>query len=365
MTALVTRGAGSDDAARLSADRDAEPATGRRSAGPGTLAVEAPPAPLAPARVALLAWLWVGVTIACLAFVLLGLEPLFQQREQRLLLEQQRSLITKAANEAGGLPGIEVPTKSPGTGSPVGVLEIGGLQVQQVVVEGVGAAETQVGPGHVPGTAGLGQPGNSVVVARRAMFGGPFADLALLHEGDLVLATTTQGQSVYRVRTVREQELVAGAVAGSEAEAVATGNVDPDPADASDPAADPLSGDRVAVDDLYGPTEDDRLTLVTSADVLPWSADRAVVVTAELVGPPYTPTPQGGRTDDQTGRTGDASAWSAAVLALLLFGGAAVSAVLLYRRTSARTAYLLTAAPFLVAAILLAESLSRLLPAWA
>ena len=42
------------------------------------------------------------------------------------------------------------------------------LRLSQVAVEGVGPEQTRKGPGHVPGTAGLGQPGNAAVVGRRA-----------------------------------------------------------------------------------------------------------------------------------------------------------------------------------------------------
>ena len=41
-----------------------------------------------------------------------------------------------------------------------GILEINAMQLRQVVVEDVGPDQTRQGPGHAPGTAGVGQPGD-------------------------------------------------------------------------------------------------------------------------------------------------------------------------------------------------------------
>ena len=78
-----------------------------------------------------------------------------------------------------------------------------------MVVEGVDPAQTSVGPGHVPGTAGLGQPGNSVLVVRHKGYGAAFERLGRLREGDQIVVTTTQGQSVYDVTVVRHVRIAA------------------------------------------------------------------------------------------------------------------------------------------------------------
>ena len=52
------------------------------------------------------------------------------------------------------------------------------------------------------------------------------------------------------------------------------------------------------------------------------------------------------------------------MLAQLFYGGSIGATVVLYRRSSARVAYLLTAAPLLAGTILVAEAACRLLPAW-
>ena len=100
-----------------------------------------------------------------------------------------------------------MPKEPPASGTPVGILEIGALKTQDVVVEGVTNVQTSKGPGHVPGTSGLGQSGNAVVVARRNGYGGPFERIETLRRGDKIVVTTTQGVSVYKVRSVTTKHL--------------------------------------------------------------------------------------------------------------------------------------------------------------
>jgi sortase A len=233
--------------------------------------------------------------------------------------------VSNAANELQGLPGASASDAAPDPGSPVGIVEIGALHAQDVVVEGVGSEQTSRAPGHVPGTAGLGQPGNSVVVARRQAFGGDFAHLSHLHAGDNIVVTTTQGQSVYVVREVHS-------VKADEA--------------------------------LYAPSEDDRLTLVTSASSLPWDTSRAVEVVARLSGLPFAPTPQQARSVHATGTRGDSASVPSVVLALLVLAAAIAGSVALYSRLRFRSAYILSVAPLVAITVVSGETIARLLPAW-
>lgn len=88
-------------------------------------------------------------------------------------------------------------------GSPVAVLDIPALGIREVVVEGTTSGALRDGPGHRRDTVLPGQRGSSVIMGRRAAFGGPFADLPQLRAGDAVTITTGQGQSEYQVRGVR------------------------------------------------------------------------------------------------------------------------------------------------------------------
>jgi sortase A len=288
----------------------------------------APRVTVTPAWLAAIGVAWVLVTVVGASLVVYGLGPMLEQRDQRHLLDSYRADIQQTANEAFGLPGVEAVTDAPTPGDPVAIVEIDAIRFRQVVVEGVGPQQTRRGPGHVPGTAGPGQPGNSAIVSRRAGFGGPFSQLDELEPGDEIGVITTQGQSVYRVRDVGRRRLPQGAA------------------------------------EIFGPSEDDRLTLVTSGSAAPWSTNPATVVVAELEGRPFEPTPQGGRTGDQDGRERDSSAAAPALLAILGYAAAAAAAVLLYRRTRPRSGYLMSAPLLVVSIVLVAEASARLLPAW-
>jgi sortase A len=298
--------------------------------------------------------LWAAVGIAGIGLVVYQLGPLLQERDQRDLMAEYRTTLHNAANESSGLAGVKTVTEPPEEGSAVGIVEIPQLRAQQVVVEGVSASDTQKGPGHVPGTAGLGQPGNAAIVARRNAFGGSFRDLARLHEGDRILVTTTQGETVYAVTSVSTKTITnppsADDTSGSTASAGAS--------------ARSSSVRAVTVDALYGPTNNDRLTLVTSATRAPWNSSDATVVVAKMQGKPFAPTPQAGRTTKQTGRGGDGSAWASVVLVLLALTSAVVASVFIYRKLRFRVAYILTIAPLVALTVVAGVTISRLLPAW-
>ncbi len=370
MTDLITRPAPEPEVPQPTVAAEPTPATAPAESA------DQPAVAVSSRSVLFIVGLWLVVGLTAMGLVLYLLEPMFQERSQRLLLEQYRSSIEKATFEAEGLAGVETPKRAVPFGTAVGIVEIGRISVQQVTVEGVSSEQTQAGPGHVPGTAGLGQPGNSAVVARRAMYGGPFRDIDTLVAGDQILVSTTLGQSVYEVDTVRQQRIVDEA---PDSSSIPDGTVDPPTTSAASSTEDAGAGasnaaaaadalqtppDSIGVDEVYGPSKDDRLTMVTSASALPTNGERATIVVARLRGKPFTPTPQNGRTDAQTGMVGDSAAWPAVLLALLGLAAAAGAAVVLYRRSTARVAYLLTAAPLTVLTVVLAEQLSRLLPAW-
>lgn len=342
----------------------------------------AAPSPPTPARAVggwsprVLVFGWLGISAVGMVLVLAAFGPVTEQRDQRALLDQHRAEIESATNEAFGLAGVEAPTRAPTPGSPVGIVDVGTAGLRRVVVEGTEPEQTRQGPGHVVGTAGLGQPGNAVVVGRRSLFGGAFAGLEDLEPGDRVLVTTVQGQSVYEVEHVGRHAVV-------EADERSAGDLAPSPTtslvaiDDDAPAAEPAGGEAaqddaplllpdgaVTVDQLYGPSDDDRLTLVTSASWLPWSSDAATVVVARMDGLPFAPTPQGGRTTGDDGRQGGADGLAPLLLALVAYLAAIVAVVWLHRTLTWRSAYLLSA-PLLVAlTVVLAEAAAGMLPAW-
>lgn len=296
----------------------------------GAIPPPAPPesSPRLMQRKALL-WIlvWILAYLAGTGLVIYGLGPLFESRAQHRLVAHYRLAVDRAANESSGLGGVSLPSKAPDLGTPVAILEIGAIRLQQAVVEGGYPSQTRQGPGHITGTAGLGQPGNSVVVGRAHAFGSSFGSIGRLHKGDKILVTTTQGQSVYVVTTVGHRSL---------------SNVDP----------------------VYARTTDDRLTLVTSASVLPWNDSESIVVVAALQGLPFASTLQNGRVSSGLGVDGETDADASVVLAMFAFALTISASVALYQRVRPATAYLLTIGPLMAAAIIAGETLSRLLPGW-
>jgi sortase A len=333
----------------------------------------------APIRPGALVLGWLLITIVGVAVVVLAIGPISEERDQRALLDGYRAEIDSATNQAFGLGGIEVPTQAPAPGTAVGILDIEAIGLSRVVVEGVAPEHTRQGPGHVVGTGGLGQPGNSVVVGRRALYGGAFAGLDLLVPGDRILVTTTQGRSVYVVSDVGTHAIGSsdGSTSAStsttvppEADLLAEVGADPDapdePVAGEEPAAEDGEGGtegQLTSEEVFGPSDDDRLTLVTAASGAPVAGD-AVVVVATMESEPFQPTPQGGRTPGADGRSGTDGLGAALVLALLAYIAAVVGAVWLHRNVPWRSAYLLSAPVLVALTIVLAEELVALLPAW-
>ena len=82
------------------------------------------------------------------------------------------------------------------TGAPVARLIIPSIGLDEIVVEGVGNAELNAGPGHLPGSAFPGDRGNAVISAHRDRH---FSSLGELHVGDTVHTETASGRSSWIV----------------------------------------------------------------------------------------------------------------------------------------------------------------------
>jgi sortase A len=112
-----------------------------------------------------------------------------------------RQLTTKwsAANPLTALAGLR--TLPPGT--PFALLRIPqfGRAWSLAVVQGTGAPQLLLAPGHVPGTALPGQVGNFAVAAHRVTAGNPFWSLPSLQKGSVIDVETIAGTYVYEVTT--------------------------------------------------------------------------------------------------------------------------------------------------------------------
>lgn len=90
-------------------------------------------------------------------------------------------------------------------GTSVAFLEIPAIGLRQVVGEGSDPATLFDGPGHRRDTPLPGQVGTSMILGRRASFGGPFSEIGSLDQGDEIKITTGQGVYEYTVRGVRHE----------------------------------------------------------------------------------------------------------------------------------------------------------------
>ena len=330
-----------------------------------------------PVRPLMLFAAWLAITVVGVVVVILSVGPISEERDQRSLLGDYRTEIEAATNQAFGLAGIEVPTVAPAQGSAVAIVDIERIGLSRVVIEGTDPQYTRQGPGHVVGTGGPGQPGNSVIVGRRTLFGGAFAQIDQLQTGDRILVTTAQGRSVYQVEHVGthtiEERSTSDAASASSTTTLPTLAV-PDAADGAAvtaeedaPAAEeaPMVRDgSLTVEELFGPSPDDRLTLVTTASGSLMGSDEAAVVVARMDGQAFVPTPQGGRTPGNDGRSGTSGISAALILALLAYVVAVVGAVWLHRNVPWRSAYLLTAPVLVALTVVLADEIASTLPAW-
>jgi sortase A len=84
-------------------------------------------------------------------------------------------------------------------GTPIALLEIPAIGVNEVVVEGSSSQETKIGVGHRRDTPLPGQAGVPVLMGRSSAYGGVFARLDQLRPRDRITVTTGQGVSTYEV----------------------------------------------------------------------------------------------------------------------------------------------------------------------
>lgn len=184
-----------------------------------------------------------GLAVLVLAFAvyLFGFTNIEAFRSQQSLAEQ-----------LGGPAGLAALNgRTPPEGQPVAILYAPAIGLKQIVVEGTSAADLELGPGLLIGSAPPGTAGNVVIAGRRTTYGRPFNHLPDLSNGSDIQLTGALGRFEYVVtgqRVVRPGE--------------------------------PLPA---------SPTSLGRLTLVTSTPE--FGASSLLVVSADLVGKPVATVP--------------------------------------------------------------------------
>ncbi|MGH3522348.1 MAG: sortase domain-containing protein [Mycobacterium sp.] len=142
------------------------------------------------------------VAVLALSFLieLTVLGNLRHDRDQTRLAADFRIELAKGTAPVGPLDDAN---KVLVAGTPVAVLEIPSVGLREVVVEGTSSGTLMSGPGHRRDTPLPGQIGTSVIVGRRATYGGPFGSIKQLRAGDPISVATGQGTHSFKVLDVR------------------------------------------------------------------------------------------------------------------------------------------------------------------
>lgn len=148
-----------------------------------------------------------GAALSIAAVLLLGFAAdltfvgaLHHNRDQRVGYSALRLELAKGKAPVGPLDYLGQPLPN---GSPVALLDIPEIGLHEVVFEGTTSRVLEMGAGHARSTMLPGQAGTSVIMGRRAAYGGPFRDIGGLRPGEEFTATTGQGKSTYKVLDVR------------------------------------------------------------------------------------------------------------------------------------------------------------------
>lgn len=174
------------------------PEQASRRAAPARRAERPPRAPRPPVQGTAAMWSSISTMVALLCvwalLHVLVLAQISHARSQDLLFKEFRVELAAATAPIDG-------TSEPG--SPVAILRIPKLDVEQVVVEGTAPGDLFAGPGHLRSTVLPGQAGTSLVYGRAATYGGPFGRLDELRAGDRIEVTMGQGEVAFTVLGLR------------------------------------------------------------------------------------------------------------------------------------------------------------------
>ena len=267
----------------------------------------------------LLGFALVGVAglLALFLIYLVAFTPLTASRDQQRLADSLKGAPLAVYKLANG--------HLPAEGSTVGVIRIPAIGVDKVIVYGTSAADLMNGPGLMQGSSLPGSPGNSVIAGRRVTFGAPFSKIGSLHKGQTIVVVDGAGTFTYKVTRVH---------------VVAIGQKD-----------------------VVGPTEDNRITLVTSNSSLITSG--RLVVQGKLEGYPYSiPDSTVSVPSYDLGLSGDPAAgglallWS--ILTVIVLVAAAFAA---WRWKRPWLIYLFAAPVVMMCGLFACESVARALPA--
>ena len=181
----------------------ADPAPSRRFRRGARRDPDAPIPPLTP-RAQLARGVFVLVAVIC-GSLLLQLVVLsgFQERAaQQAAFDGFRAALAKGVAPVAA---VDDDNKALRPGTAMAYLEIPAIGLRQVVLEGTTSGVLFDGPGHRRDSPFPGAPGTTVIMGRRATYGGPFSQIGELKEGDAIRVTTGAGEFDYEVIGVRRE----------------------------------------------------------------------------------------------------------------------------------------------------------------
>lgn len=135
-------------------------------------------------------------------------EEVLKHIQEAFLPENTGDETAEAAETSGGAEEAADRTTSDENGESkqtvLGIIQIKKLKIKAPVVEGVKPVNLKSAVGHIPGTAALGCPGNSVLAGHRSYtFGKFFNRLNEIVEGDSILITTKKEDLTYKVFEIK------------------------------------------------------------------------------------------------------------------------------------------------------------------
>ena len=158
--------------------------------------------PPLPPRLQLVRAVLVLVLVASVSILLqlMFVSRLQHDSAQRRAFDAYRSKLANGTAPIGPTDDLNVELP---LGAGVAYLEIPAIDLAEVVLEGTTSPVLFDGPGHRRDTPLPGQVGTSVLMGRRAAYGGSFGDLGDLRKGDEITVTTGQGVFTYVVTGAR------------------------------------------------------------------------------------------------------------------------------------------------------------------
>ena len=142
----------------------------------------------------------IGLVLIGFVVQAVGVSQLRHSRDQTLLYDQFRYSL---ADATAPVAQVDDKGKLYALGTPVALVSIPSIGVNEVVLEGTSSRVMLSGPGHRRDTALPGQAGSAVVMGRQGSYGGPFRHITALSKGDTITTTTGQGIATYTVDAVR------------------------------------------------------------------------------------------------------------------------------------------------------------------